>query len=487
MSEKHPDLFRQQPLERLSSPERLDRMMQVVSPQAWLPLLALGFLGSTGLLWSIFGRIPIAVSGSGVLIQPRRVVRLQSPVAGQLQSIRVKPGDCVAAATDNRSVPPAAVIATIDPLDLKQQHRQQQIKLSELQQQDRSAAALAQQRTQLEDATRQQQRASLQQQLQDARTLSPQLRHQSRVALQQQRSSLQKQLQDARALAPVFADRLQQRQKLYRAGALSRDIVLEADQARRQNQQQIASLQAQIEQIAVSVTQAEQQYLGTLNTISQLEAQLQSLHAQAASLAQATQDASNLRRNQIADVSRGIQQLDRQIQAQSTIASRHRGCILELIAQPGQVIAAGTAIASMAIDEVSDPPATIAFFAVGDGKQIEPGMSVQVTPTTVKRERFGGIIGTVTAVSPLPVSQEGEAIVLGNAELAKSLMGQEPKIEVRVELKPDPTTASGYQWSSSRGPALEITTGTTVQTWVTVEHRAPITFVLPILREWSGV
>ena len=37
-------LFRQESLERLSSPEQLDQMMRVVSPKAWLPLTTIGFL-----------------------------------------------------------------------------------------------------------------------------------------------------------------------------------------------------------------------------------------------------------------------------------------------------------------------------------------------------------------------------------------------------------------------------------------------------------
>ncbi len=61
------------------------------------------------------------------------------------------------------------------------------------------------------------------------------------------------------------------------------------------------------------------------------------------------------------------------------------------------------------------------------------------------------------------------------------------KIEAMAKLELDSKTFSGYQWSSSKGPQLEITTGTTTTVRVTVEQRAPITFVLPILREWSGI
>ncbi|NEP45898.1 MAG: NHLP bacteriocin system secretion protein, partial [Okeania sp. SIO2H7] len=74
MSEKQRRIFRKESLERLSSPERLDQLMQVVTLKDWLPLATLGSLVILGLLWSIFGKIPITISGKGVLIRPRQVI-----------------------------------------------------------------------------------------------------------------------------------------------------------------------------------------------------------------------------------------------------------------------------------------------------------------------------------------------------------------------------------------------------------------------------
>ena len=93
MSEKKRSIFRQQALDRLSSPERLDRLMQVVSPKDWLPLGGLVVFGLLAALWSVFGNIPITVTGKGVLINPRRVVELQSPISGELKSLKIKEKD----------------------------------------------------------------------------------------------------------------------------------------------------------------------------------------------------------------------------------------------------------------------------------------------------------------------------------------------------------------------------------------------------------
>ncbi len=67
--DKTAGLFRQEALERLSSPERLDELMKVVSLKTWLPLATIGVLLGLGLIWSVVGRIPVTTSGRGVLVQ----------------------------------------------------------------------------------------------------------------------------------------------------------------------------------------------------------------------------------------------------------------------------------------------------------------------------------------------------------------------------------------------------------------------------------
>lgn len=63
-------LFRQESLERLSSPEQLDQLMQIVNSKSWIPLASMGVLMGLGLLWSIFGTISITVSGKGLIVHP---------------------------------------------------------------------------------------------------------------------------------------------------------------------------------------------------------------------------------------------------------------------------------------------------------------------------------------------------------------------------------------------------------------------------------
>lgn len=63
------NLFRKESLERLSSPERLDELMTLVTPKTWLPLATIGVLLGLGVIWSVVGRIPVTTSGRGHLVQ----------------------------------------------------------------------------------------------------------------------------------------------------------------------------------------------------------------------------------------------------------------------------------------------------------------------------------------------------------------------------------------------------------------------------------
>ncbi|HVY62062.1 MAG TPA: NHLP bacteriocin system secretion protein, partial [Planctomycetota bacterium] len=113
-----------------------------------------------------------------------------------------------------------------------------------------------------------------------------------------------------------------------------------------------------------------------------------------------------------------------------------------------------------------------------------PEMAAEVTPDTVERERFGSLLADVTHVSAFPVSLEAAASTIGSGSVALAVTGGTPMVEVRMALRPDPSTFSGFAWSSSRGPRLKVSAGTTATVQVTLEERAPITYVMPFLRSF---
>ena len=62
------NLFRQAALENIETPDQLDTLVSVTSPQQWLVLYTLGFALFCFLLWGLFGSIPTRVLGQGILL-----------------------------------------------------------------------------------------------------------------------------------------------------------------------------------------------------------------------------------------------------------------------------------------------------------------------------------------------------------------------------------------------------------------------------------
>ena len=479
MSDKKHSIFRQQALERLSSPEQINRLMQVVSPKDWLPLGGLTLLGVLGLFWSLLGNIPVTVTGKGVLINPRLLVQFESPIAGQLQSLKIHNGQCVK--KDD-------ILAVIDPSEIKQQLQQQQEQLAQFHQQVKATSLLREQRTQLEIEAITTKGLNLNQRLQNTQKLTPLLQEQGLNSISQQRLSLQQRLKDAKELTPVLEKRLTKQRQLQEQGAISEEQVLRAEQDYRQTRQSISEIQAQLQQLQIQKTELQQKYDENLHTISQIKAELATLDTQSKQIEQENLEATNIENNQLQELQQGLARLEKAVLDNSMIKSPHSGCILEITATVGQYLNPGTGLGILQRSGITTSLMSVTYFSVEDGKKIQPGMKSLVTPDIVQRTRFGGIVGQIKEVSIFPVTNEGAISVVGNPEIVQKLMDEGgAKIEALAKLQDDSTTFSGYKWSSSKGPQLEITPGTTTTVRVIIEERSPITWVLPILREWSGL
>ncbi|HUM02331.1 MAG TPA: NHLP bacteriocin system secretion protein [Thermoanaerobaculia bacterium] len=97
MFEPSKDLFRKSALDKLSSPEQLDVMLQVTSPMGWISLAGLGIVLAFALVWSIVGKIPITVDGQGILIRGAEVFDVTAEAQGRIQELTVKAGDRIQA------------------------------------------------------------------------------------------------------------------------------------------------------------------------------------------------------------------------------------------------------------------------------------------------------------------------------------------------------------------------------------------------------
>lgn len=91
------DRFRSSAVDRIASPEQLDRMIRVIPPRRWLALIGvLALLGAT-IVWSVVATIPTTLTGPGYLLPEGGLRKVQAAATGTVTSLEVSVGSHVIA------------------------------------------------------------------------------------------------------------------------------------------------------------------------------------------------------------------------------------------------------------------------------------------------------------------------------------------------------------------------------------------------------
>lgn len=483
-------LFRQESLSRYSTPDRLDHLMEVVSVGDWLPLLGIGVLIAVASIWSVIGRVPVDVEGRGALIYPPRsageapVEEFAAPTTGVVTEVRVSRGDRVTR---------GQVLGLIDLPETRKTLELQREKLRQLEAQRLTIRKAQSDKSVLETQAMDVQQRNLENRIASARRLGRHLLDKQLAAVMAQRSGAYERLLERDKLLKNLHVAVEKRRALRAEGLVSEAALLESERAYADAAAQVEDLEARLRDTHTREAEIRKDHLENESAVADLEAQQRELAIKAKGVAfDLLQDAA-AKENEIQEVRRQIANLVHQLGTQGTIRAKSAGQVLEINALIGQAVTQGSRLG--ALEVASSTPGSLArnrhiglgYFTVGDGKRIRPGMRAQVTPDSVRREEMGGIIGTVTRVSEFPVSPQAAANLVNNSAIAQVLTDGGRVIEVFVELEPDSFAPTGFKWTSSKGPAKRIVGTTTASLRVTLEDRAPISFVLPILRSMSGV
>lgn len=177
-----------------------------------------------------------------------------------------------------------------------------------------------------------------------------------------------------------------------------------------------------------------------------------------------------------------LERLERQLKENATIVSSVEGRVVEVRAMSGDHVTAGKPLVAMEIGRERRLEALL-YFDSHEGKALKPGMRIEISPSVVKKERHGVMLGRVKAVEEYPSTRAGMMGALRNEQLVDSFIqeaGGAP-IAVRAEILTDPGTPSGYRWSSGKGPELELTSGTRCAGAVITRTQRPIALVFPAL------
>jgi HlyD family secretion protein len=467
-------IFRQESLQRLQSPEELDQLLVVVNRKAWFVLLTLSAICAAAVIWSIVGRIPVRVDGLGVLVNPGNVKSLQAPASGQITSVEVRVGQHVKKGT---------VFARLDQPELRKELEQLRAKREDAASFQKTSVELDERRRKLETAAFEKQRGFILEQVAKIGDLSEQLGNKSKSYIEEQRRNIEKTRTLTKDLNESLDKRLDTLRQLKLEGLSSQDLVLNAQSSVADSQIRMANLDVQEHEMQLQDVQRRQTQLDHESRRSDLALQLMQLDISAQRLVQELTQNQKQRENELNELDNSISRSELRLERESEILTDCQGTILEVAVQPGQVLGLGLRVGTIEMDDPNGQLTNLAFFNVRDGKRIFAGDHAHVTPSTVQREREGSIVGTVRRVSPFPITEEGVVNTVGNEEIAKALLQQGGAIEVEVDLERDPNSYSGFRWTS-KDPEKKFSAGTTATVRITIEQRAPITYLLPILRTW---
>lgn len=87
------ELYRKSALERISSPDQLDKVVKITSPLSWLALLAITLIIIVTVIWSIVGSLPVTVTTQGIVAAPVSTNAVYLQESGTVVSAMVRPGD----------------------------------------------------------------------------------------------------------------------------------------------------------------------------------------------------------------------------------------------------------------------------------------------------------------------------------------------------------------------------------------------------------
>lgn len=178
--------------------------------------------------------------------------------------------------------------------------------------------------------------------------------------------------------------------------------------------------------------------------------------------------------------------LTAQLELASNVVSTHDGLVVEVLVSKGDIVTVNQPVLSVE-EPVRSLEALIYMPPQSEAKRILPGMTVQLSPVTVRKERYGYLVGKVTSVSKYPSSEQGMQAVFNNPGLVRELTKQGPPIAVAVALIPDSGTKSGYRWSSSAARQLDLSSGTLAAASFTIEVQKPISLVIPLFKQTVGL
>ncbi len=412
-------VFRKVSLERMSSPEQLDQVMQVTTPKGWVALLSLIVLVVFAIFWGIFGSISTKVTGKGILIKRGGVFSVGTDCSGQVLDLKFAVGE---------TVHKGDIVAIVDQPELSEQLESAKVELQEL--------------------------IVKEKQLTDYESEGRKLNASSSA---NEQKNLEFSIKADEDKLKWLKARSESRAELLKEGLVTKQDLIDVQEKISSIELSIYKSRNELKKVAIKRLDAKRQREeDLLNVQQQIETQNQEIFS-----------------------------LGKKLGRNTRITSPYTGIVLEIMIDVEEVKEQRNPILSLELtgEDFKHLEAVI-YVAAADGKKVRTGMDAQISPTTVKTEEYGFIKGKVTSVAEFPSTEDGMMRVLQNSNLVGILKDDDDPIEIFAELMINKKTVSGFEWSSPKGPPLEVHVGTMCNTSITVRKQPPISLVIPLLRKY---
>ena len=435
------DIFRKKALEKLSSPEQLDKMIVINSPMTWLALAGGALIIAAALIWGIFGRIPITEEGGGILLQNGELTSVYAGTQGVVTKSHVSSGDVVKAGDVLFEVDSDEISAMAEDLE-------ERIEKVEAVTFDSSGDTVT----------------ADNQSLMDIKNQAPSV-HLERNAYQAQYEELNRQYIAAKDEVSDLKQKMEEAKAAYEADSMNSQKAAAAELAVSKYETAKASMDSLKSQADLAKSQAE-------SGSNAAEAQSGMLRQQFDSTKAAIIDGLQQELQQCYDLQEGHE-----------IKAETDGTVFSTLVSNGSTVTIDTEVARINETEEDGKLHAVFFMQIGNGKKIKEGMKVNIYPTTLPKEEYGHMTGTVTAVADFVTSYSDLQARVGDLMLTEAFAGSGPVVEVICEIDTDENTASGFAWTSKKGETAELSGGTMLGGGLVIEEVAPISMLIPKLKE----
>jgi HlyD family secretion protein len=181
---------------------------------------------------------------------------------------------------------------------------------------------------------------------------------------------------------------------------------------------------------------------------------------------------------------RQIEQIRRRLAEGTQVLAPYPGKIVSRLVDAGQEVRQGAPVLFI---ELSNRPLRAVAFIPLQGARIRPGMTAQMSPEGITWEEYGYMLGDVISVTQGPVNPDSMNRILRNPQLVQQFTSAGSVYEMRIMLRRDAATPSGFSWTSRQGPPIKFGSGTLFRVQIPVDEKRPIELVIPTLRRWIGV